>query len=149
MEEARKIKELVLSAVVVTGVFSPIDETFKQEDRIREILLRELPDVDVIASHTVANIGFMERENASILNAAILQYARKTIRSFRVAIKKLGLTCPLYITQNDGTVLSASAAANFPIRTFLSGPTNSMRGAAFLSGLDLKEESRSVVVVDI
>ena len=149
IEQARKIKELGLSAVVVVGVFSPIDETFKQEDRIREILLRELPGVDVIASHTVANIGFMERENASVLNAAILQYARQTIRSFRLAIKKLGLTCPLYITQNDGTVLSASAAADLPLRTFMSGPTNSMRGAAFLSGLNLKDETKNVIVVDI
>lgn len=149
VEEARKIKELGLSTVVVCGVFSPIDEEFKQEDRIRDILLKELPGVDIIASHTVANIGFLERENASILNAAILPYARRTIRSFKASIKKLGLTCPLYITQNDGTVLSASAAADLPIRTFLSGPTNSMRGAAFLSGLDLKDEAKGAMVIDI
>lgn len=149
VKEARKIEELGLTAVVVVGVFSPIDETFKQEDRIRAILVRELPGVDVVASHTVANIGFRERENASILNAAILHYARKTIREFQASIKNLGLLCPLYITQNDGTVLSASAAASVPIRTFLSGPTNSMRGAAFLSGLDLKTESKGAIVIDI
>jgi N-methylhydantoinase A/oxoprolinase/acetone carboxylase beta subunit len=40
-------------------------------------------------------------------------------------------------------------AARLPIRTFLSGPTNSMRGAAFLveGEIDLKNES--IMVVDI
>jgi N-methylhydantoinase A/oxoprolinase/acetone carboxylase beta subunit/DUF917 family protein len=145
VDEARKIKELGLAAIVVAGTFSPIDDVYKQEDRIRDIILREIPNADVVASHTVANIGFMERENASILNAAIIRYARKTIKSFRTAIRDLGLTCPLYITQNDGTVVDASVAAKVPIRTFLSGPTNSMRGAAFLSGLNI-ENSQSIVI---
>ena len=152
VREAARIRELGLTAVVIVGVFSPLDETFRQEERIRDILLRELPrDTDVICSHNVANLGLMERENASILNAAILQYARRTIRSFRGAMRKLGLQCPLYITQNDGTVLSAAAAAELPIRTFMSGPTNSMRGAAFLAQGALKngDEARNVVVVDI
>jgi len=139
IEEARKIKELGFSAVVVAGVFSPIDDTHKQEDRIRDILLREIPHADVVCSHTVANLGFMERENASILNAAILDYARKTIRNFESAMRALHLTCPLLITGNDGTVLSASTAATVPIRTFLSGPTNSMRGAACLSAFKLAD----------
>jgi DUF917 family protein len=145
VKEAQKIKELGISAIVVAGTFSPIDDLYRQEDRIRDILLRELPYADVVTSHSVANIGFMERENASILNAAILRYARKTVRSFQLAISQLGLTCPLFITQNDGTVLDASTAARIPIRTFLSGPTNSMRGAAFLSGINM-EKSQSIVI---
>jgi len=35
----------------------------------------------------------------------------------------------------DGTVTRAPVAATFPVLAFASGPTNSMRGAAFLSGL--------------
>jgi DUF917 family protein len=56
----------------------------------------------------------------------------------------------LYLTQNDGTVLDAAAAAKVPIRTFSSGVTNSMRGAAYLSGV-LSGEGRgeSAIVVDI
>lgn len=55
----------------------------------------------------------------------------------------LGLQCPLYLAQNDGTLMSAHFAEKFPVFTFASGPTNSMRGAAFLSGL------RDAIVVDI
>src|SRR5690606_36772686 len=41
----------------------------------------------------------------------------------------------LYITQNDGTVMQAELAERYPVYCFASGPANSMRGAAFLSGI--------------
>lgn len=145
VQRCEEIKKLGLNAIVVVGAFSPIDEVFKQEDRVREIVLREIPGADVIVSHEVANIGLLERENASILNAAILRYAKKTVQGFRRAMKALKLTCPLFLTQNDGTLLDSAAAANIPIRTFSSGATNSMRGAAYLAGHD----SGSAIVVDI
>ena len=147
VEKCAEIKKLGLTAVVVVGCFSPIDEEFKQEDRVREIVQREIPGADVIVSHEVANIGLLERENASILNAAILRYAKRTVKGFRRAMKALKLTCPLFLTQNDGTLLDSAAAANIPIRTFASGATNSMRGAAYLTGH--KTENSSAIVVDI
>jgi N-methylhydantoinase A/oxoprolinase/acetone carboxylase beta subunit len=117
-----------------------------QEERAAEIIKKELPKADIVMSKEVANLGFLERENAAILNASILPFARKTIKSFEAPIKKLGLKCPLFITQNDGTVLLAKTAARLPIRTFSSGPTNSMRGAAFLVENETKE---NLMVVDI
>lgn len=148
VRECAQIKALGLTAVVIAGVFSPIDETFHQETRVRDMVVRELgPGVDVVCSHEVANIGFLERENASILNAAILAYARRTVGRFRLAMKRLKLSCPLFITQNDGTILDSGSAAKIPIRTFSSGATNSMRGAAYLAGLDAG--GTSAIVVDI
>lgn len=100
----------------------------------------------------VGQLGLLERENASILNASILVFAQRTIRGFQDAMHRLGLRCPLFLTQNDGTLTSAISAARLPIRTFASGPTNSMRGAAFLAGLDenkTQSEGKSVVVVDV
>src|SRR5207237_377060 len=41
---------------------------------------------------------------------------------------------PAYLSQNDGTLMSVDYAQRYPVATFASGPTNSMRGAAFLSG---------------
>lgn len=101
---------------------------------------------------TVGQIGFLERENASILNASILSFAQRTIRGFKRAMRSLNLTCPLFLTQNDGTLTTATSAARLPIRTFASGPTNSMRGAALLAGLDdrkTNQERKSTIVVDI
>ncbi|KAI4651746.1 uncharacterized protein J4E79_009228 [Alternaria viburni] len=148
VEQCRIIKEKGIKSIVVNGVFSPIDTVEKQEERTADIIRRELGDgVDIVLSKTVANLGFLERENAAILNASILSFARKTIASFQTPIKALGLNCPVFITQNDGTILSGEAASRLPIRTFSSGPTNSMRGAAFLVGR--QENGEAMMVVDV
>jgi N-methylhydantoinase A/oxoprolinase/acetone carboxylase beta subunit len=47
------------------------------------------------------------------------------------------------LSQNDGTLMSVAAAERYPVATFACGPTNSLRGAAFRSGL------RDCIVVDI
>ncbi|KAJ4990223.1 hydantoinase [Stagonosporopsis vannaccii] len=148
VEQCQIIKEKGIKSIVVNGVFSPIDTVEEQEQRAAEIVRRELGEqVDIVLSKTVANLGFLERENAAILNASILSFARKTIASFQAPIKKLGLNCPVFITQNDGTILSGEAASQLPIRTFSSGPTNSMRGAAFLVGK--REDTEAMMVVDV
>jgi N-methylhydantoinase A/oxoprolinase/acetone carboxylase beta subunit len=144
--EAEIIKSKGIRSVVVNGVFSPVDVLYQQEEKAAAIVKEVIPDADVVISKDVANLGFLERENAAILNASILPFARKTIESFRSAISKLDLKCPVFITQNDGTILLASAASKLPIRTFSSGPTNSMRGAAFLTQNEIKE---AMMVVDI
>ncbi|KAL1303610.1 hypothetical protein AAFC00_006974 [Neodothiora populina] len=144
--ECQNIKAKGIKCIVIIGVFSPIDVTYRQEERAANIIEAALPGSHVVLSKEVANLGFLERENAAILNASILPLARKTIRSFQEPMKLLGMQCPVFITQNDGTILTGDAAARLPIRTFSSGPTNSMRGAAYLVQGDTKE---SLMVVDI
>lgn len=141
------IRDKGIKSVVVNGVFSPIDTIERQEERTAEIIKSEIPGCDVVCSKEVANLGFLERENAAILNASILAFARHTIRSFQEPIRRLGLHCPVFITQNDGTVLSGEMASRLPIRTFSSGPTNSMRGAAFL--VQNQKLDEAIMVVDI
>ncbi|KAF3048398.1 hypothetical protein E8E12_011764 [Didymella heteroderae] len=140
------IRSLGIKSIAVVGIFSPIDVLFKQEETAAATIRDLYPEADVVCSKDVANIGFLERENAAILNASILSFARHTIHAFQNAVYSLGLQCPLFVTQNDGTILPASAAARLPIRTFSSGPTNSMRGAAFLMR---DQEKDSMMVVDI
>ena len=144
--QCEKIKAQGIKSIVVVGIFSPIDIVYKQEETAAEIIRSVYPEADVVMSKDVANLGFLERENAAILNASILSFARRTLYSFQEAVTRLKLTCPVFITQNDGTLLPASAAAQLPIRTFSSGPTNSMRGAAFLTQDENKE---NLMVVDI
>jgi N-methylhydantoinase A/oxoprolinase/acetone carboxylase beta subunit len=58
-------------------------------------------------------------------------------------VREAGITAPVYISQNDGTLMSIGYCRQYPVATFASGPTNSMRGAAFLSGLT------DCVVIDV
>ncbi|KAJ6570225.1 hydantoinase/oxoprolinase [Mycena vulgaris] len=154
IEQANQIKSKGLKDIVLIGVFSPLDVNGQNEYLVRDILLRHLgPDVNIVCSRDVAQVGFIERENASILNASIGAFAQRTVRGFQRAMSKLGLVCPLYLTQNDGTLTSAADAARLPIRTFSSGATNSMRGASFLAGIDIKKteegSAKSMIVVDV
>jgi N-methylhydantoinase A/oxoprolinase/acetone carboxylase beta subunit len=94
-----------------------------------------LPAASITCSADLGRIGLLERENAGLLNAALADLARDTIAAFELAIRDSGIAAPLFITQNDGTVAEASQARRLPVYSFASGATNSMRGAAYLSGL--------------
>jgi N-methylhydantoinase A/oxoprolinase/acetone carboxylase beta subunit len=138
---AQQIRDRGLSAAAIAAAFSPLDPS--HEVRARDILRDECPDAAITLSHELGRIGLLERENAAILNAALADLARVTIAGFRAAIAASRIEAPLYLTQNDGTVMSAETAAHLPVMSFASGATNSMRGAAFLSGLD------DAMVVDV
>jgi len=130
---ARRIRGAGLTSVGIASVFSPLNAACEVE--AAAILREECPDVAVTMSHQLGRIGLLERENATLLNAALVGLARTTTRAFGDALAASGIKAPLYLTQNDGTVMLASVAEAFPVYGFASGPTNSMRGAAFLSKL--------------
>jgi N-methylhydantoinase A/oxoprolinase/acetone carboxylase beta subunit len=138
---ARRMRELGIESVGVTAVFSPL--TSECEERAAEILRAEIPGVSVTLSHDLGRIGLLERENAVLLNASLVSLARRTNKAFRTAVEESGLDAPLFLTQNDGTVMRAEQAEAFPVYSFASGPTNSMRGAAFLSAI------KDAMVVDV
>ena len=138
---ARRIQERGLRAAAIASVFSPLDPSC--EEQAAEILREECPDVAVTLSHDLGRIGLLERENVALLNACLVDLAQRTTLAFTEALRRSGIAAALYITQNDGTVLRADAALRFPVYSFASGPTNSMRGAAFLSQID------DAMVVDV
>ncbi|KAG5988083.1 hypothetical protein E4U43_004837, partial [Claviceps pusilla] len=137
-QTARAIVASGVRVVALVGVFSPLDHQAMCEEKGKAILQDEAPELAVVCSKHIGPTGFLERENATILNAAILRTGHSVKDGFQRAMERLRLTCPLYLCQNDGTLIDADTAADFPIKTFASGPSNSMSGAAFLAGLDKK-----------
>ena len=131
---ATQIADLGLEHIALTSVFSPI--TPELEQRAEEVLLEVLPMVSVTRSADIGRVGLLERENATILNSCLRPLARRVIDGFEQVLGALGISAPIYLSQNDGTMMGLSYAREFPIFTIASGPTNSMRGAAFLSGID-------------
>lgn len=138
---AADLTERGIKAAAITAVFSSINPGAEKE--AAERLRAAAPDLAISLSHEIGAIGLYQRENATILNAALQIFSKGVAAAFQSALADLGLACPLFISQNDGTLMSASFAADFPVLTFSSGPTNSMRGAAFLSGV------RDAMVADI
>lgn len=137
----RKMKGKV-DSVAITGVFSPIISN--HEERAAEIVRDVLgEDVHVSLSHRIATISLLERENSTILNASVITVMQRAVNSLRAAVKERGIDAPLFIVQNDGTVMSADYAVDYPIFTVASGPAASVRGSVYLSGIT------NGVVVDI
>ena len=99
-----------------------------------EVVEKVFDGVPVSLGHEVGSIGLLERENATVLNASLRGLADRIVAGFQDAVRELGITAPLYISQNDGTLMGADYSNRYPVATFASGPTNSMRGAAHLSG---------------
>src|SRR5689334_7541828 len=130
---ARRVRDAGVTSVAVASVFTPLGPAC--EEQAAAILAEECPDAAVTLSHRLGRIGLLERENVTLLNACLLDLARKTTRAFTDALRASGIAAPLYLTQNDGTVMLAEVAEAYPVYSFASGPTNSMRGAAFLSRL--------------
>jgi len=130
------------SAVAVSAAFSPASTD--HELRALEILENELgADFSISLSHQVGSLGLLERENATILNAALLSVAAAVVSGFQNALTSHDLSIESYLTQNDGTLMTAAEAGRFPVLTLGSGPTNSMRGACALAGLN------DAVVIDV
>lgn len=145
-----QMRALGVKTVAVSGCYSPIDDKWRQEEMVQAIIRAELPDVKITLSKDVANIGLLQRENATILNAALLGFAERTVAGFQKSTKALELACPIFLTSNDGTLMTCEQAARLPIRTFSSGPTNSMRGANFLASLSSgKPRRETALVIDV
>ncbi len=140
-EVAKDIRARGIRAVAISSVFSPVNP--QHEERAAAILQEEIPDVQVTLSHEIGRIGLLERENAAIMNACLGDLAQTIVQAFRQALADMGIHAPFYLSQNDGTLMGADFVERYPVLTFASGPTNSMRGAAFLSGI------RDGVVIDI
>ena len=128
-----------IRSVAISSVFSPVNAAFEEE--AAALLSEELPGVVISLSHEIGRIGLLERENATVMNACLRELATHIVAAFRAALAELGITAPMYLSQNDGTLMSVDYAERYPVATFASGPTNSMRGAALLSG----EENCAVV----
>ncbi len=122
-----------IRSVAISGLFSMVNPAM--EIRAAAIVRSRIPHARITLSHQIGRPGLLERENAAVMNASLADLSTHVVESFRNALHELQLDVPFFITQNDGTAMSADKVEAYPVLTFASGPTNSMRGAAHLSGM--------------
>lgn len=129
-------------AVAVAGIFSPL---FPEQEREVDALIREHIGYDarVYLSQDIGPTGLIERENATALNAALHKVAGDVTKGLLAVVEEQGLNATTFFAQNDGTLMSLDYAEQFPVLTIGSGPANSIRGAAYLSGV------QDAIVIDV
>ena len=128
-----QIAKTDVRAVAISSVFSPLSP--HMEIRARKLLNARMPELPVVLSHELGRLGLLERENAALLNASLLRMSDRVVGAFEEALAGFSINAPFFVSQNDGTVMPSNRVRRFPVLTFSSGPTNSMRGAAHLSGI--------------
>lgn len=130
-------------SIAISCVFSPVRN--EHEDRCAELAREVLgPDVHISKSSEIGTLSFVERENATILNAALYEVAESFTEGFAKSLADEGIeNADIFLSQNDGTLMTMDFARRYPILTIACGPTNSIRGASYLSRL------HDAVVIDV
>jgi N-methylhydantoinase A/oxoprolinase/acetone carboxylase beta subunit len=137
-----KLIEMGAEAIAVVGVFSPLYHSQEQiiGEMVREMLGANFP---CTLSYKIGGIGIIERENASILNSSLTKALTFGFQHISQVLEELQLTGQVYITQNNGTLITVDEALKFPIKTISSGQTNSFIGAGKLAKKD------NAIIIDI
>ncbi len=68
-------------AIAVTSVFASVSE--RHELEAAEIVREELGDIPISLSHEIGSIGLLERENATVMNAALRAVATEVAAALR------------------------------------------------------------------
>lgn len=138
-----QMKEKGVRSIAISCVFS----TVRNEHELEAArLCREVmgEDTHISVSCEIGSMGLIERENATILNAALYQVAQRFTEGFARSLAEEGIrNAKVYLSQNDGTLMTMEHARRYPILTIACGPTNSIRGAGYLSG------TKDAVIVDV
>lgn len=132
-----------VSSIAISSVFSTVrnDHELLAAKLCREIMGE---DVHVSISSEIGSMGLIERENATILNAALYQVAERFTEGFAKSLTDQGVDqAQVYLSQNDGTLMTMEYARRYPILTIACGPTNSIRGASYLSRI------KDAIVIDV
>jgi N-methylhydantoinase A/oxoprolinase/acetone carboxylase beta subunit len=142
--DLRQIKDAVeflqekgAESFAIIGAFSPLYSAHEEE------AAHTIHGIPIALSHEIGGIGFLERENATILNSALKKVMKNGFDGLSNAIRKLGFSCPIFISQNNGSVISFPQAVANPILTLSAGATNSFVGGGKLSQLE------NALIVDI
>lgn len=122
-------------SIAITSVFSPVAP--EQELAAAELVRRELgPFTHVSLSHEIGSIGLLERENATVLNGALVGTVEGLAGAVDDALESKGVDAEIFVTRNDGTLMALQHALRFPVLTVGSGSASGMHGAAYLSGVE-------------
>lgn len=132
-----------IDSLAVIGVFSTVnnDQEFAVERIAKELYGEEFP---VSKSSQIGSVGFLDRENSTILNASLQTVMNSVTSGFRQAQEDEGIeNAEIFICQNDGTLMAVDYAEEFPILTIACGPSNSIRGAAYLAN------KKNAIILDV
>jgi N-methylhydantoinase A len=127
---ARKCRKRGIESIAICYMDSFMNTD--HEKRTREILLEELPDVDITVSHEVLpQMLEFERTCTTVLNAYISPILKNYLKGLYERLQKTwNYNGPVLVTTSGGGVIGMDEAISFPARTFHSSPVSGAVGMA-------------------
>ena len=127
---ARVIKKRGIESVAIVYMDSFMNP--KHEARTRDLLRKEVPDVDVTVSHEVLpQMLEFERTCTTVLNAYISPILKNYLSGLSRRLKKdWNYAGPILVTTSGGGVIGMEEAVKFPAKTFHSSPVSGAVGLA-------------------
>jgi N-methylhydantoinase A/oxoprolinase/acetone carboxylase beta subunit len=123
-----------VESVAISAVFAPVSPA--HELAAAEVARRELGgSIPVSLSHEMGGIGLLERENATVVNAALGGVVAELAEATRATLAALGVDAELLFAQNDGSLMGVEHARRFTALMLAGEPGCAIVGAAHLSGV--------------
>lgn len=144
-EKVRQLRDAGVEAISVCLLHSYLNP--EHEQRIKEIVLEEYPEVYLSVSHEVLPLyREFERFSTVCLNAFVGPKVSHYLGRFNEAMQEQGFTHGVQLMQSSGGMSTVETAAQQPVNLLMSGPVGGLIGgiwAAKGAGLD------DVITLDI
>jgi N-methylhydantoinase A len=131
---AREIKARGIQNVAIGFINSYANST--HEERMREIVLEEMPGARVALSSDVPKFRELGRFVTAVVRAALLPVMGDYLTRLEDALRDRGFTGVLYVIKSNGGMATAGAAREHPEELIESGPAGGAAAAGVLSGIE-------------
>ncbi len=118
------------------------------ENLLREEACHFSAPLTITKSCDMGGIGFLERENATLLNSALSHVIAQAFQEVTTALTSMGITAPCCMVMNDGSASPIDVVSRFPILTVAAGQTNSGKGGMLLYQKHI-DKDKPLLVIDI
>ncbi|MQB12304.1 hydantoinase/oxoprolinase family protein [Agrobacterium sp. ICMP 6402] len=103
------------------------------EAQVRSAMLKRMPALSVsISSEVSPQMREFERFNTVCANAYVKPAIKSYLDRLVIALKEIGVGCPVYMIHSGGGIVSVTSASEFPVRLVESGPAG---GAIFAADI--------------
>ncbi|MEN8195436.1 MAG: hydantoinase/oxoprolinase family protein, partial [Pseudomonadota bacterium] len=133
-QAARELKDEGVESIAVCMLFSYLNPD--HEERAKEIILEEYPDVFVTTSASVSpQFREFERFTTAAMNAFVGPKVRNYVEHLSGSLRDAGVKGELHIMRSNGGVATPALVAERPVLTLLSGPSAGVMGGAWSGDL--------------
>jgi N-methylhydantoinase A len=119
----------------------------EHEQRLRSALRDRFPHIPISCSFEIApRIGLYPRMVTTVMNAMLVPLMKTYVARIEERAAANGFTGGIFFVQNEGGLVPAAEAAEFPIMTLKSGPVAGVVGAGIV-GMQLADPD--IIVADM